>query len=61
MVLRHHRRPMRPPRPSGMAALEVVMATAIGFPIFVLLAYWGIHACRALFSIIGSMIGSPLM
>jgi hypothetical protein len=44
-----------------MASLELVMATGIGLPIFVVLAYWGIHTCRALFSIIGSMIGSPLM
>ena len=45
----------------GMATLELVMATAIGFPVFVVLLAWGIHACRAIFSVIGSMIGSPLM
>jgi hypothetical protein len=55
--LPRHRRQRR----KGMATLELVMATAIGFPMFALLLYWGIHACRALFSIIGSMIGSPLM
>lgn len=44
-----------------MATLELVMATAIGFPILAGLAYVGIYACRILFSVIGSMVGSPLM
>jgi hypothetical protein len=45
----------------GLAPLEVVMATAIGVPILVVLLAAGIFACRIVFSLIGVGVGSPLM
>ncbi|MEZ6086504.1 MAG: hypothetical protein R3C05_00405 [Pirellulaceae bacterium] len=45
----------------GMSALEVVMTTALVFPIFATSAYVGIRALRVLYTVIGSMVGSPLL
>lgn len=50
------RRPRR-----AMAAIEVVMATAIGLPMLALITYLSIFACRVLFSVIGTMVGSPIL
>jgi hypothetical protein len=44
-----------------MSPIEVVVTTAIVFPTLVFMAYWGIRALRVLFTIIGSMVGSPLL
>lgn len=44
-----------------MAAIEVVMATAIGLPMLALITYLSIFACRVLFSVIGTMVGSPIL
>ena len=45
----------------GMSTLEVVMTTAVVFPGVVLVAYVGIRACRIVYSLIGTMTGSPLL
>lgn len=45
----------------GMSSLEVVMTTALVFPIFATTAYVGIRALRVLYTVIGSMVGSPLL
>ena len=45
----------------GLSPLEVVMTTALMFPSIVLTAYLAINLCRALYSIIGTMVGSPVM
>lgn len=37
------------------------MTTAIMFPIFAVGAYWSIRALRVVFTIVGSMVGSPLL
>ncbi len=46
---------------SGLAAIEVVLAAGISLPIVVFVFYWGIQACRVLFCLIGTMVGSPNM
>ena len=46
---------------AGMSALEVVMTTAVFFPIFATCAYVGIRALRVIFTVVGSMVGSPLL
>ncbi len=46
---------------SGLAALEVVMTTAITMLILGFSAYWIIRLCRYLYSVIGEMVGSPLI
>ena len=48
-------------RRRGMSSLEVVMTTALVFPIFATTAYVGIRALRVLYTVIGSMVGSPLL
>ncbi len=48
-------------RRSGMAALEVVMTTAITMLIFSFATYWTMRLSRIVFSVIGEMVGSPLM
>jgi hypothetical protein len=45
----------------GLAALEVVIATAITLPALVVVMYIGIRICRLYFSVLGSMVGSPYM
>jgi hypothetical protein len=37
------------------------MTTALVFPSLALTAYLAMNACRAIFSIIGTMVGSPLL
>ena len=46
---------------SGVAALEVVMTTALTFFIFGFATFWMIRISRVLFSLIGEMVGSPLL
>ena len=46
---------------SGMAAIEVVLTTALTFVIFSFLMYFVIQMTRVIFSLIGGMTGSPLM
>lgn len=48
-------------RRSGLAALEVVMTTAMTFIIFSFAAYWTMRLSRVVFSVIGEMVGSPLL
>ncbi len=48
-------------RRSGMAALEVVMTTVITMLIFSFATYWTMRLSRIVFSVIGEMVGSPLM
>lgn len=45
----------------GLSTLEVVMITAVIFPPLALGSYYGMSALRALFTLIGSMVGSPLL
>ena len=45
----------------GLAALELVMATAIGLPILALLLAAGVFMCRVVFSVIGVGVGSPVL
>lgn len=54
-------KPRRRNQRRGMSTLELVIATGIGLPVFVFLAYAGIFACRVLFSVMGTMVGSPLL
>ncbi len=46
---------------TGMAALEVVMTTVITMLIFSFATYWTMRLSRIVFSVIGEMVGSPLM
>ncbi len=46
---------------SGMSSLEVVMTTAIMLPAFAYLAYSAIRVFRVIFTVVGSMVGSPLL
>ncbi len=55
------RRTVRSAHRRGLSALEVVMTTALIFPSMALTAYLAMNACRAIYSIIGTMIGSPLL
>jgi hypothetical protein len=48
-------------RRSGMAALEVVLTSGITMLMFSFVVYWGIRLSRIVFSVIGEMVGSPLM
>ncbi len=48
-------------RCSGIAALEVVMTTALTFFIFGFATFWMIRISRVLFSLIGEMVGSPVL
>lgn len=62
MQLFHQRGARRCPQQRyGLSTLEVVMATGIGLPVFALLTFTGIYLCRIVYSVIGSMVGSPLM
>ena len=45
----------------GMAALEVVMTTVITMIIFSFATFWTIRVSRVVFSVIGEMVGSPLL
>lgn len=45
----------------GMSALELVIVTALMFPAIVALTFLGIRTLRVLFTVIGSMVGSPLL
>lgn len=55
-----HRSGLRRSR-KGISTLEVVMTTALIFPPLVILAYVGMTACRVVFSLIGGMVGGPLL
>ncbi|TWU03695.1 hypothetical protein [Neorhodopirellula pilleata] len=61
-TVRRRRRPTahRKPR-GGMSAIELVMTTALMFPSIVFFAFLGVRALRVLFTLIGTMIGSPLL
>lgn len=48
-------------RRRGMTALEVVLTTGVVFPTLVMIAIVAISVCRVIYSIIGSMVGTPLM
>ncbi len=54
------RRTRRPDR-KGMSSLEVVMVTALMLPAIISLTFIGIRTLRALFTVIGSMVGCPLL
>jgi hypothetical protein len=54
-------RPVRRLRRRAMAALEVVMTTALVFPLLCFMAYVGIRVCRNLFAFIGNVVGSMFM
>ena len=45
----------------GMAALEVIMTTVITFAIFGFITFWTMRLSRVVFSVIGEMVGSPLV
>ena len=51
----------RQQRRAGMAAIEVVMTTVMTFVIFSFVTYWTIRLSRVVFSVIGEMVGSPLL
>ena len=55
------KRSARRQRRLGMTALEVLMTTAIVIPPLAVMCYQGIRALRVLFTLIGSMTGSPLL
>ena len=55
------RRGLRSHGRAGMAALEVVMTTGITMMIFSFATYWTMRISRIVFSVIGEMVGSPLM
>lgn len=44
-----------------MSTLEVVLTTAVVFPALALMAFKGIQALRVLYTLIGSMVGSPIL
>ena len=44
-----------------MAALEVVMTTVITMIIFSFATFWTMRVSRVVFSVIGEMVGSPLL
>ena len=46
---------------AGMAALEVVMTTVITLAIFSFITFWTMRLSRIVFSVIGEMVGSPLV
>ncbi len=46
---------------SAIATIEVVMTTAIMLPMLAMLAWSGMRAFRVLFTVVGSMVGSPLL
>ena len=48
-------------RRRGMSTLEVVLTTGVVFPGLVFVVYAGIQVCRLVFSLIGTMSGSPIM
>ena len=48
-------------RRDGMAALEVIMTTVITFVIFGFITFWTMRLSRVVFSVIGEMVGSPLV
>jgi len=45
----------------GVAPLEVIIATGIMIPALCFAAYLGFQACRLLFCLVSSMVGSPYM
>ncbi len=47
--------------PRGVATLEVVLATGLIIPSLMLLLYAGFRAMAAFMSVLGTMIGSPLV
>lgn len=46
---------------SGMAALEAVMTTAVTFTVLGFSSFWLIRFSRVLFSVVGQLVGCPLM
>lgn len=46
---------------SGIATLEVVIATGIMIPALCFAAYAGFQACRLLYCLVSSMVGSAYM
>jgi hypothetical protein len=44
-----------------LAALEVVLTTVVTMLMFSFAAYWTMRLSRIVFSVIGEMVGSPLM
>ena len=55
-----NRRLRRISRRHGVATLEVVITTAIVFPMLFYLFYLGFRAMASFLSVLGTMIGSPL-
>lgn len=51
----------RPARRRGLSALEVVLTTALIIPSLILFTYFGMQVLRVLFTLIGTMVGSPLL
>ncbi len=58
---RPYRGTRRSQRRAGMAALEVVMTTVITMIIFSFATFWTMRVSRIVFSVIGEMVGSPLL
>ncbi|HMP06289.1 MAG TPA: hypothetical protein PJ982_08075 [Lacipirellulaceae bacterium] len=52
------RRPARRVR-RGLAAIEVVLTTALVLPSLAFLLFLGFQVCRNYFSVVGAMTGSP--
>ena len=48
-------------RRRGMSTLEVILTTGVVFPGLVFVVYAGIQVCRLVFSLIGTMSGSPIL
>ena len=46
---------------AGMAALEVIMTTVITLIIFAFITFWTMRLSLVVFSVIGEMVGSPLV
>ncbi len=60
-TVRPYRGTNRSKRRMGMAALEVVMTTVITMIIFSFATFWTMRVSRVVFSVIGEMVGSPLL
>jgi hypothetical protein len=58
---RNHFRRRSKRRRSGVATIEVVMTTVITFVIFGFTTYWTMRLSRVVFSVIGEMVGTPLL
>ena len=46
---------------AGIATLEVIMTTVITFVVFSFITFWTMRLSRVVFSVIGEMVGSPLV